>query len=129
MQNWHYYLVFRLRVCSCSPHTGLSQKKHEKSTPLIKKAHFETCLDIKNMNTHLKYYYYCILFIFLLFNFSIFFIWPPLAGGYLHHNILTYINNILTTETAGPNNKSSPYSHPLTLYYSLILWSNFLTIF
>ena len=72
---------------------------------------------------------YTIRFNWILFNllfiqfFQIFFcIWPPLSGGYLHHNILTCNNNTLTTETASPNNKTYPYSYPLTLYYSLILW-------
>ena len=99
------------------------KKKHEKGTPLIKKRTFF------DMSRHKKYkhtYIVLILLYFYLFTyyliFQFFWIWLPLVGGYLHHNILTCINNILTTENAGPNNKTSPCSHPLTLYYSLILW-------
>ena len=55
----------------------------------------------------LLYFY---LFTFYLI-FSIFWDVASIADGYLHHNILTCINNILTTETASPNNKNSPYSY------------------
>ena len=81
--------------------------------------------DYTSMILFLLHFY--LLTYYLIFHF--FWIWPPLAGGYLHHNILTCIKNILTTVTASPNNKTAPYSHPLTLYYSLILWEVILLLF
>ena len=61
-----------------SPCTGLL-KKHEKSTPLIKKAHFEekkahfaTSLDKKYEHTCIVLFFIVFLFIYLLFNFQFF---------------------------------------------------------
>ena len=127
-----------LHAYCISPRTDFFFKTAWKSTPLIKKSTFCDMFRHKKIWTHMHninlLLYFYLFTHYLSFQF-LFWIWPPLAGGYLHHSILT-------AETANPNNKTSPCSQMsclrVWLFYLLriilVLFinparSNFLTIF